>query len=64
MTGEEFLQLHQATGQKESPQPAHSLVKKYVYGIHGISQLLFSAMQHPKNIFGRFSRVRSAVHPF
>ena len=30
----------------------------------GRAGLLFSAMQHPKNIFGQFGIVRSVVHPF
>jgi len=29
-----------------------------------VSLLLFSAMQHPKNIFGQFGIIRSVAHPF
>jgi hypothetical protein len=39
MTGEEFLRLYQNAGHQEAQQPTHNPVKKYVYGIHGISQL-------------------------
>ena len=38
MTGEEFLQLQQTAGLKEQ-KPVVNPDKKYVYGIHGISQL-------------------------
>jgi hypothetical protein len=39
MTGEEFLQLYQTAGHQEVQQSACNPAKKYVYGIHGISQL-------------------------
>lgn len=40
MTGEEFLWLHQSAGHHQGEQPAVvNPAKKYVYGIHGISQL-------------------------
>jgi len=39
MTGEEFLRLNQTSGHQEAPQPVVNPAKKYVYGIHGISQL-------------------------
>ena len=39
MTGEEFLRLYQSAEHQEVRQFAHMPAKKYVYGIHGISQL-------------------------
>jgi hypothetical protein len=40
MTGEEFLRLHQTAGQHEAQQqPCVTSARKFVYGIHGISQL-------------------------
>jgi len=39
MTGEDLLRLYQTAGHQETQQPAHNPAKKYVYGIHGISQL-------------------------
>jgi hypothetical protein len=40
MTGEEFLRLYQtAEHQEAQPTSAVNPAKKYVYGIHGISQL-------------------------
>ena len=39
MTGEEFLQLYQNAEHQEVRQSVVNPAKKYVYGIHGISQL-------------------------
>jgi len=39
MTGEEFLQLYHNAEHQEAQQPVVNSTKKYVYGIHGISQL-------------------------
>ncbi|MBO5079287.1 MAG: DUF3853 family protein [Lachnospiraceae bacterium] len=41
MTGEEFLYLHRHASQKEEarPQTVTDTERKYVYGIHGISQI-------------------------
>ena len=39
MTGEEFLRLYEAAENKDVQQTVVTPTKKYVYGIHGISQL-------------------------
>ena len=62
MTGEEFLYLHQHASPKEEtkPLPVTKTDRKYVYGIHGISQL-FGCSMPTANRIKKSGRIDKAI---